>query len=62
LGLALVFAVLKLHQLELVLGDNNPGLKVRISKSPAKKKRLNSKEKKRQDEIDFIEQPSQLLG
>lgn len=62
LGLALVFAVLKLHQLELVLSDNNPGLKVRISKSPAKKKRLNSKEKKRQDEIDFIEQPSQLLG
>lgn len=62
LGLALVFAVLKLHQLELVMGDNNPGLKVRISKSPAKKKRLNSKEKKRQDEIDYIEQPSQLLG
>jgi len=62
LGLALVYAVLKLHQLELVLSDNNPGLKVRISKSPVKKKRLNSKEKKRQDEIDFIEQPSQLLG
>ena len=62
LGLALVFAVLKLHQLELVLGDNNPGLKVRISKSMANKKRLNSKEKKRQDEIDYIEQPSRLLG
>ena len=62
LGLALVFAVLKLHQLELVLGDNNPGLKIRISKSPAKKKRLNAKEKKRQKEIDSLEQPSQLLG
>ena len=62
LGLALVFAVLKLHQLELVLGDNNPGLKIRISKSPAKKKRLNAKEKKRQKEIDSLEQQSQLLG
>ncbi len=63
LGLALVFAVLKLHKLDLVLGDNNPGLKVRISQtSKVKKKRLSSKQKKLQSEIDFIEQPSRLLG
>lgn len=63
LGLALVFAVLKVHQLDLVLGDNNPGLTVRISSNtPVKKKRLTTKEQKRQDVLDSIEQPSQLLG
>lgn len=31
LGLALVFAVLKLHKLELSFADNQPGLKVRVS-------------------------------
>ena len=31
LGLALVFAVLKLHKMELLLADNKPGLCVRIS-------------------------------
>ena len=31
LGLALVFAVLKVHQLDLSFADNNPGLKVRVT-------------------------------
>ena len=31
LGLALVFAVLKVHQLELSFADNDPGLKVRVA-------------------------------
>lgn len=31
LGLALVFAVLKLHKLDLAFYDNNPGLKVRVT-------------------------------
>ena len=33
LGLALVFAVLKLHKLNLSFSDNNPGLCVRVSES-----------------------------
>lgn len=31
LGLSLVFAVLKLHKLDLSFGDNKPGLKVRVT-------------------------------
>ena len=34
LGLALVFAVLKLHQLDLSFTDNSPGLKVRVTLDP----------------------------
>ncbi len=40
LGLALVFAVLKLHKMELVFADNKPGLKVKVS-IPIEKKRRN---------------------
>ena len=36
LGLALVFAVLKVHKLKLAFEDNNPGLKVLISADPKK--------------------------
>jgi signal transduction histidine kinase len=36
LGLALVFAVLKLHKLDLSFSDNKPGLCVRVSTSVAK--------------------------
>jgi len=38
LGLALVFAVLKLHKLELTFEDNSPGLRVCVSKSSIQKK------------------------
>jgi len=34
LGLALVFAVLKLHKLDLLFSDNKPGLCVRVSAKP----------------------------
>lgn len=42
LGLSLVFAVLKLHDMELSFADNNPGLKVRVSvaqEKPRKRER-----------------------
>jgi len=51
LGLALVYAVLKVHKLELAFSDNKPGLKVTVSADPkvigasaknAKSKRRNS--------------------
>jgi len=39
LGLALVFAVLKLHELELSFADNQPGLKVRVTIQQPKQRR-----------------------
>jgi signal transduction histidine kinase len=47
LGLALVFAVLKLHKLDLSFSDNSPGLCVRVSSITAQsKKGANRKHKK----------------
>ena len=46
LGLSLVFAVLKLHKLDLHFSDNNPGLKVRVtmkSSGPNRSKRKQDK-------------------
>lgn len=40
LGLSLVFAVLKLHQLDLNFADNSPGLKVIVSFEQSIKKRM----------------------
>jgi signal transduction histidine kinase len=42
LGLALVFAVLKLHQLELSFADNKPGLLVRVTVDRPKQSRRRS--------------------
>lgn len=47
LGLALVFAVLKLHQFELSFADNQPGLKVRISIDPGVQRKLERAENKK---------------
>lgn len=43
LGLALVFAVLKLHKLELLLADNEPGLKVLVGIDRGDQKRIETK-------------------
>ena len=40
LGLALVFAVLKLHQFELIFADNQPGLCVRVIADSALQKKI----------------------
>lgn len=47
LGLALVFAVLKLHQFELSFADNQPGLCVRVSIDPVIQKKLEKAEFKK---------------
>lgn len=46
LGLALVFAVLKVHQLTLSFADNDPGLKVRISIDQVNKKSMEIKKRR----------------
>lgn len=57
LGLALVYAVLKLHELELSFLDNNPGLCVRVSvdtpKQDTAKKRRRDRENELQQSLDF---------
>lgn len=44
LGLALVFAVLKLHKMELSFADNKPGLRVRATVTPRKHRRRDEAE------------------
>ena len=43
LGLALVFAVLKVHKLDLSFADNKPGLKVRVAITPPRKRNRREK-------------------
>lgn len=51
LGLALVFAVLKLHKLNLDFADNKPGLKVTVSAESLMKKSDNRRNKKVQRKV-----------
>jgi len=55
LGLALVFAVLKLHKLDLTFLDNKPGLCVRINPA-AIELEVNSKRKPRKIKRKLAEQ------
>lgn len=56
LGLALVFAVLKVHRFELSFSDNNPGLSVRVGIDPAAQKKLERSESKKNKESKTNEQ------
>lgn len=62
LGLALVFAVLKLHQFDLSFADNEPGLCVRISIDPAmqKKQRREDSKRKKANRVENVEIERQL--
>lgn len=52
LGLALVFAVLKLHKLNLDFSDNNPGLKVTVSAQTALSNKSSRRKQKEQRKSD----------
>lgn len=52
LGLALVFAVLKLHKLNLDFSDNNPGLKVTVSAQSAQQPVNSRRTKKVQRKVE----------
>jgi signal transduction histidine kinase len=52
LGLALVFAVLKLHKLNLDFSDNNPGLKVTVSAQSTQQVISNRRTKKVQRKVE----------
>lgn len=52
LGLALVFAVLKLHKLNLDFSDNNPGLKVTVSAQSALQSDKSRRTKKVQRKVE----------
>lgn len=63
LGLALVFAVLKLHKFELSFSDNQPGLSVRISIDPDVQKRFErvASKKSKQAKLKETKQNAELI-
>ena len=62
LGLALVFAVLKLHQFELSFSDNNPGVCVRVSIDPIVQKELEKEEAKKSKITQQEDQGEMQIG
>ena len=62
LGLALVFAVLKLHQFELSFSDNKPGVCVCVSIDPLVQKELEKEEAKKSKITQQDDQGEMQIG